>query len=44
MILRSLPITDFSPLSAALEVLARDWSVLGSAAGLRITMKTPDQS
>ena len=41
MILRSLPITDFSPLSEALEVLVRDWSVLDSAAGLRITMKTP---
>jgi len=42
MILRSLPMTDFSPLDGGVsDRLAGDW-VFGSTEALRVNMKSPD--
>src|SRR5262249_967622 len=42
MILRSLPMTDFSPLEGGVsDRLAGDW-VFGSTEALRVNMKSPD--
>jgi hypothetical protein len=44
MILRSLPITDFSPLDGGVsDRLAAGW-VFGSTGALRVNMKSPNDS